>query len=163
MHPEAYSWVAHHATVETVAVLDIGGRDINGSTRDLFPNSEWVVLDYLPGDNVDVEADAATWTPDREYDVIVCTEVFEHTPDWPQICTTAFKACKTGGRLILTMAGPGRPAHSAVDGGWQLHPGEHYANVHPDSLRRVLEQAGWRDVVVDQQHSPADVRAVATK
>ena len=66
MHPEAYSWVAHHATVETVAVLDIGGRDINGSTRDLFPNSEWVVLDYLPGDNVDVEADAAAELRRRE-------------------------------------------------------------------------------------------------
>lgn len=162
MHPEAYDWVRRHAG-PAASVLDIGGRDINGSTRDLFPGSTWTVLDIQPGDNVDIAADAATWTPDRDYDVIVCTEVFEHTSSWPQICATAFKACKPGGTLILTMAGPGRPAHSAVDGGWQLHPGEYYRNVHPQRLRRVLDEAGFVELVIDQQLSPADVRAVARR
>lgn len=163
MHGEAYAWVAALATDDSVSVLDLGGRDINGNCRPLFPHADYTVLDIAPGPNVDIVADAATWVPDRAYDIVVCTEVFEHTAVWPQICHTAFKACTADGVLILTMAGPGRPAHSAVDGGWQLHPGEYYANVFPDKLRAVLEQVGWRDVVVDQQHSPADVRAVARK
>jgi hypothetical protein len=164
MHAEAYDWVRQHAMpTPGLRVLDIGGRDINGSTRPLFPGADWTVLDIAPGANVHIVADAATWVPEAEYDVVVCTEVFEHTPHWPQIVATAFKACAANGRLIVTMAGPGRPPHSAVDGGWSLHPGEHYANIPPERLRTILEQVGWCDVVIDQQPSPADVRAVARK
>lgn len=162
MHNEAFDWVRQHA-VPGVDVLDIGGRDINGSTRSLFPGSSWTTLDILPGAGVDVVADASTWVPDREYDVVVCTEVFEHTPSWPQICATSFKACRPGGLFIATMAGPGRPEHSAIDGGWQLHPGEYYGNVDPVELRQVLCDVGFVDVAVDVQTSPCDVRCVATK
>ena len=165
MHTEAFAWVQHHATTGPVTVLDIGGRNINGSVRDLFPNATvYTAMDIRAGDGVDIVADAAVWDPDgRRWEVVVCTEVFEHTASWPQICVTAFKACKPGGLFITTMAGPGRPAHSAVDGGWQLHPGEYYGNVDPDRLRRELEGCGFVDVVVDQQFSPADVRATARK
>lgn len=161
MHDEAYEWVRRHATDEAVDVLDLGGRNVNGSCRDLFPNATWTALDHVPGDGVDVVADAATWTPDRLYDVVVCTEVMEHTPRWREIIGTAWVALKPGGRLVATMAGPGRPPHSAVDGGWTLHPGEHYQNIHPDELRTAL--AGWVDVVIDRRDRPADVRAVATR
>lgn len=161
MHPEAYEWVTRHATDDPVSVLDIGGRDVNGSPRPLFPNATvYTVLDIAPGDNVHIVADASSWTPDREYDVVVCTEVFEHTPVWPQICATAHKATAAGGMFIATMAGPGRDPHSAVDGR-QLRDGEYYGNVDPDDLRRALADAGWRPVLVDQHG--ADVRAFARK
>lgn len=165
MHDEAYQWVNRYAPKGAApSVLDIGGRDINGSIRSLFPDaSDYRVLDIAAGPNVDVVADAATWTPDREYDVVVSCEVFEHTAVWPDICATAYKACKPGGIFIATMAGPGRPAHSAVDGKFRLHPGEYYGNVDPDELRSVLQGCGWREVLVDQQQRPADVRAVAWK
>lgn len=164
MHSEAFEWVSRYRTDEPVTVLDVGGRNINGSPRGLFPNATvYRVLDIIDGPNVEIVADAATWTPDREYDVVIAAEVFEHTFVWPQICATAHKALKPGGRLIATMAGPGRPEHSAVDGGWHLHPGEYYGNVDPQMLRRVLEGCGFTDITVDQRQSPADVRAVATK
>lgn len=162
MHNEAFDWVRRHA-VSDVDVLDIGGRNINGSTRDLFPGSTWTALDIRPGQGVDIVADASTWTPNRAYDVVVCTEVFEHTPSWPRICMTAFKACRPGGVFVATMAGPGRPEHSAIDGGWTLHPGEYYGNVDPIELRGALADAGFVDVVVDVQQSPCDVRCVAVK
>lgn len=162
MHPEAHAWVKRHAP-KAARVLDIGGRDINGNVRDLFPGAEYVSLDIAPGPNVDIVADASTWTPDQEYDVVVCCEVFEHTEAWPGICQTAFKACTPGGWFIATMAGPGRPVHSAVDGGWRLHEGEHYENVQPARLRVVLEDCGWAGIVVDRQERPADVRCVARK
>ena len=162
MHNEAYQWVRRNAPTMSVRVLDLGGRDINGSVRSLFPDATtYRVLDIADGPNVDVVADAATWVPDGEYDVVVSCETFEHTAVWPDICRTAFKACAEGGVFIATMAGPGRPEHSAVDGGWVLHPGEYYGNVDPVELSAVLEDCGWRDVVVDQQTRPADVRAVA--
>ena len=164
MHNEAFAWVAAHATTESVEVLDLGGRNVNGSIRDLFPNAtRYVAVDIREGEGVDVVADASTWVPDQEYDVVVSTETFEHTAVWPEICLTAFKAMKTGGKLILTMAGPGRAVHSAVDGGPSLHPGEHYGNVDPERLRETLEAAGWKDIVVDYLPGAADTRAVATK
>jgi SAM-dependent methyltransferase len=168
MHPEAMAWIADHATDQRVDVLDIGGRDVTGpwggSPRHLFPNAAmYHVLDVTAGTDVDIVADAATWEPNgRRYDVVISAETFEHTDAWPAICRTVHKAMKPGGRFIATMAGPGRPPHGAL-GAPGLELGEHYANVRPERLRAVLEQAGFVDVVVDQQPNPADVRAVATK
>jgi SAM-dependent methyltransferase len=159
------AWIAKHATSEPVTVLDLGGRDINGSPRHLFPAAtRYTVLDIRPGDGVDIVADAAMWDPGgATWDVVICAETFEHAADWRQICRTAYAACTPGGRLIVTTAAPGRPPHSAVDGEFRLLPGEHYANIRPAELGRVLAEAGWADVVVDVQPSPADVRAVAAK
>lgn len=162
------AWIAKHATSDPVTVLDIGGRDVNGSPRHLFPGAtRYTVLDIRPGEqvtDVDIIADAATWNPGGQaWDVVICAETFEHTAAWRAIVRTAYRACAPGGRLIVTTAAPGRPPHSAVDGEFRLHPGEHYANIRPAELERVLTEAGWSGVVVDVQPSPADVRAVAVK
>lgn len=162
MHPEARAFAEAHASDEPVAVLEIGGRQINGMVRDLFPNADpYVSLDIADGPGVDIVADAATWVPDRLYDVVVCTEVFEHTADWPAIVSTMAAACAPGGRLVLTMAGPGRAPHGASGGPWQ--PQEHYANVDPNNLRAALSISGWTDVQVDYLHPPGDTRATATR
>jgi hypothetical protein len=81
MHDEAMAYVEQRRTDEALAVLDVGGRWINGGVRELFPNADpYVSLDIVDGPGVDIVADAATWVPDRAYDLVVCTEVFEHTP-----------------------------------------------------------------------------------
>jgi len=79
MHAEAYAWVAKHATADPVAVLDLMGRFINGSPRDLFPNAtSYTVLDIEPGPDVDIVADAATWQPGgRRWDLALCCEGFD--------------------------------------------------------------------------------------
>jgi SAM-dependent methyltransferase len=165
VHDQAMQWIAQYALPGPVRVLDIGGRDVNGSPRHLFPDAAvYTVLDIRPGDGVDIAADAATWDPDgRLWDVVICAETFEHTASWRAICRTAYAACAPGGRLIVTTAAPGRPPHSAVDGEFRLHPGEHYANIRPAELERVLAEAGWAGVAVDVLPSPADVRAAAVK
>ena len=164
MHQQAYDWVARHATDAEVAVLDICGRDINGTPRGLFPNAtRYVVLDAMPGEGVDIVADAAFWKPDRAYDVVVCCEVFEHTGAWPGICVTAYRALRPGGAIIVTCAGPGRAAHSAVDGGPDLYEGEHYANVDPDDLKDQIADAGFADITVEHLPGPGDVRAYAIR
>jgi SAM-dependent methyltransferase len=158
-------WLVKHGTLAPADVLDLGGRDINGSARDAFPNAaSYTVLDIAPGPNVDIVADASTWDPDGiEWEYVVAAELFEHTDSWPAICATAWRALRPGGRFVVTTAAPGRPVHSGVDGGPELHPGEHYANVDPDRLREALEAAGFTEIQIDVQPAPADVRAVATK
>ncbi len=162
MHPEAMLWVGRFATAEPLRVLDLGGRDNNGSPRSLFPNAAYTVLDLEAGVDVNIVADAASWTPDQDYDLVISTELFEHTPVWPAILATAFAACRSGGRLVATMAGPGRPAHGQ-HGAAGPAPGEFYANVDPVELWTVLAEVGWRDIQVDVQPSPADVRCSAVK
>lgn len=162
MHAEALAWVDAYRTDEPVSVLDIGGRNINGTPKPLFPNATtYTVLDIAPGDGVEIVADAATWEPDRRYDVVVCCEVFEHTDVWPAILRTAYRALVPGGVLIATMAGPGRAVHSAVDGGPHLYDGEHYGNVEAGDLEAELTAAGFCRVVVHEETSSHDVRAVA--
>jgi hypothetical protein len=162
VHDQAHQWVADHA-VAARTVLDLGGRDINGSVKSLFPMADvYTTLDILPGDGVDVVADAASWTPDRGYDVVVCCETFEHTKSWPDIVATAFEALLPAGRFIATMAGPGRGAHSALDEA-PIRDWEHYENVNPDDLLAVLEAVGFVDIEVDYQPSPADTRCIARR
>ena len=159
------TWVAEHATAAAVEVLDLGGRNVNGSPRHLFPNATtYRCLDIAPGAGVDIVADAGTWRPDQQYDVVLSTECFEHSENWRDIVRTAFEALRPGGRFIATMAGPGRQLHSGITGefGVQL-PGETYGNVHPADLLAALVAAGFASNRVSQKFQPCDVRCVATR
>lgn len=163
MHEQAMSWIKENGSGAPLSVLDIGGRNINGTARSAWPNAgSYVVLDILPGDGVDIVADASTWTPDRQYDVVVCAEVFEHTACWREIVSTVFVACSPGGTAVFTMAGPGRAPHSAIDGA-PIRDYEYYGNVDPHDLHDALKNSGFVDIVVDQKFNPCDVRAVARK
>lgn len=160
MHKQASDWIGRFASADPIKILDIGGRNINGTAMEHFPNADRTVLDITPGAGVHVVADAATWIPDREFDVVVCAEVFEHTPVWPEICKTAFAALRPGGDFVVTCAGPGRAPHSGHDGRG-VRPGEYYGNVDPAYLGIALRLAGFTDLLID--HLGEDVRAHARK
>lgn len=162
MHAEAYEWVRKFGSLESdLYVLELGGRNVNGSALDHFPNADHTVLDIAPGRGVDIVADAASWVPEGEWDLVLACEVFEHTFSWPQICATAFKALLPGGSFIVTCAGPGRHPHSGVDGGRRMFPGEEYGNVSCEELADVLTDCGFVDVVTDSLGE--DTRAWARK
>lgn len=164
MHAEAYEWISQFHTAKPISVIEFGARDLNGSIRNLFPNADpYKTLDILPGEGVSIVADAGTWEPDREYHMVICAETFEHAVNWASICRVAYKSLKSGGKFIVTTAGPGRHIHSGIDGHMRLFPFEHYANVPGYELQRVLTETGFRDIVVDTQPDPPDTRAVATK
>jgi SAM-dependent methyltransferase len=163
MHPQAYDFVAAHAhPAPGLKVLDIGGQDMNGTVRPLFPGAEYVCLDLVDGPGVDIVADATQWhpgwPPDEGFDVVVCCEVFEHTPDWRKIIRTAFEALRPGGRFIATMAGPGRPQHSGRRAALAIDPDEYYENVVPVCLLDAVEGAGFVDVVMDVVGGSTDPR-----
>ena len=161
MHAEAFAFV--EATVAEhgpwSSVLEIGGRNVNGTIRDLFECDSYTALDIADGPGVDIVADAATWQPIRTYDCVVCCEVFEHTPAWPQILRTAAAALNPAGTLIITAASWPRAPHSAVDGG-PLRGGEFYCNVDSNDLADQLGAAGFAGNVL--RHPHGDVYAHAT-
>lgn len=160
MHPEAHDFVA--AAIDRLGpfcrTVEFGSHDINGSIRGLF-SGDFLGIDPQPGPGVDVVADAIEWHTGEPVDCVVCCEVFEHLADWRGLITSAARALRSGGVIILTMAGPGRAPHSAVDGN-ELRPDEHYANVEPDELADALAPA-FDDIHVEQLD--LDVRATARR
>lgn len=164
MHDEAHRYVAEQVGKRGpfVSVLEVGSRDINGSVRSLFDEHDTVFegVDIVAGPGVDCVCDATQALPRGPYDAVVATEVFEHCRRWPLIVRNAYGALMGGGVLIVTMAGPGRLPHSAVDGG-RLQPDEWYRNVDPRWLDCALRVVGFEDVDVDVMG--VDVRATAAK
>lgn len=129
-------------------VLDLGGRDINGTPRHLFDANSYVVVDAAGHRSVDVIADARTLDLDRQFDVVVSTELFEHTDGGAEIVATAYRHLRDGGVFVATMAGPGRAPHSAA-GRAHIPDGEWYRNVEPDELDEWLAKAGFSEWQVD--------------
>lgn len=158
MHPAALAWVARHAPPAT-SVVDVGGRDINGTVRGCFPGAAYTSVDLIDGPSVDVVADFATWEPAALADVVVCCEVAEHTETWPELVAHAADVLVDGGTLIFTAAGPTRAPHSALDGG-ELRDGEWYEAVDPERLEEVLSEH-FDDVTVAEDQALGDVYAVA--
>jgi hypothetical protein len=141
MHFEAWTWLSNEirpVLSGAKRVLDFGGCDVNGSPRSLFsPQTQYTVIDWRAGDNVDVIADASKWLPPGDclssFDVVLCTEVFEHTKDWRGILYNMWLTAKPVGSCLLTCAVHPRPPHSIV-GIEPPPPGEWYQNVCPEDL-----------------------------
>ena len=164
MHPQAWQWVAHHATKVGAPdrVMDQGGQNVNGSIRVLFPTvTDWTAVDMMPGAGVDLVADCGDYVhPDC--DLVVSTELLEHTPRGADFLARDFESLKPCGHYIDTTAAPGRAPHSAL-GEHTVPPGEHYANIPPGQLRDWLEDAGFVDIVIDEEIVNHDTRAWARR
>jgi SAM-dependent methyltransferase len=140
----------HNLNRPGLEVLELGGRDVNGTVRHLFPQAErYVSVDIAPGRGVDVVADAADVVVPGSFDVVISTELLEHTSRAEEIVANARRHLAPAGVFIATMAGPGRAPHSAT-GAARIPVGEHYSNVGPAELADWLERAGFDDFSIDQ-------------
>jgi len=121
-------------------VLEIGSLDINGSIRPIFkPFAEkYIGIDVQEGPGVDIVASATEYMSPGYFDVVVCCEVFEHTNDWKKIIQQSYINLRPGGIFIATMAGEGRPPHSALDEN-PIREWEHYANIGAWDLKQNLK------------------------
>lgn len=120
-------------------VLEIGGRNVNGGVRDLIVYGDWHTIDIVAGPDVDEVADATTWQPKRSYDLILCLEVFEHTPKWSDILGTISRSTHDKSTIIITAACPPRIPHGA-SGEHGVPNGEYYGNVDVDAF---ITQLRW--------------------
>ncbi len=130
------------------SVLEVGSLDINGGVRDLLdPEAEYVGVDMQTGPGVDIVADFTTYQHPELVDVVLCLEVLEHTPHWPEIVASAARNLKDGGTLVLTCATVvdmgthmlARARHSGHRSG-SPQPGEWYQNVTQTDLDAEVEK-----------------------
>jgi SAM-dependent methyltransferase len=161
VHPDALNYVnewLHTWKIPfgTVAVLEIGSRDVNGSVRQLLapdPDIIYVGIDTLPGKGVDLIADGATYDTQARFDLILCCEVLEHAANFVDIIKNAYRLLTPNGYFVFTCAGPTRNVHSAIDAG-ELRPGEYYFNLRICDLGNALVLAGFREW--DMKYNPYD-------
>lgn len=177
MHAAAREFLEEHAQMPLCLeqqAVDFGGRYVNGDVHDLWPDHKWTVVDNHPGpifmskgmplNDINfryLKVNAARWTPDVVADLAICTEVFEHTKEWPSICKVAHQTLSEGGIFLVTAAGEGRTKHSMYDGG-PLREHEYYANVSAHQLAMILKVTGFRCKTIYNPHDK-DVYAVAVK
>lgn len=164
MHHEAWTFlVSQVPKVSPVSIIDVGGRNVNGTPRDLWPSCEYTALDYIQGVGVDIVADATKWVPERKWSMGVCTEMFEHVPPahYRPILERLGKAVDTNGTLLLTCATDPRPKHAA-GGEWEMDPNEFYQNVDPLELLKAFKDTGWKLVEFIVNPHPGDIYARVT-
>lgn len=166
MHSAVLQWVNESFNKwdfpekENLKILEFGSLDINGSVRSILQgkSSLYIGVDIQNGPGVDIVADAESFDIDEAFHAVVCCEVFEHTPRWREIISNAHRLLLPGGVFIATMAGEGRPPHSAIDEN-PIREWEYYANVGAWELSRHLNM--FSSKIVD--YFGLDLRASAVK
>jgi len=98
-------FIAAVEAIPNARLLDIGGRARSGlDRRRQFRISDYVVLDILPGSNVDVVGDAhglAALFPEASFDAIISVSVFEHLLMPWTVVTQMNAALKPGGIALV--------------------------------------------------------------
>jgi len=162
VHPNAFDFVWRTTRTHPLPkglVVEIGGRNINGSIRSLF-GASYLSIDIADGPGVDVVANGATFRPVTRPAVVVCCEVLEHAKDAEAICANAHRILIPGGVFIVTAATEGRLPHSAVDGG-NLRDGEFYRNVTAANLWAWCKR--FKTCVIEFNRETCDIYAIAEK
>lgn len=170
MHPEAKAGLDHMINVSGIDryaawdVLDLGGRDVNGSIRGLLPNSRWKGVDISAGEGVDLVHDCTKPWPDDfpKFDLVVSTEVLEHVMAWRELLKVCGQAMNPMSiqTLFITCASTGRRPHGAT-GAMDPAPGEWYNNVAYQDLSDELENL-YRHFAVTYNPNPGDAYAWAS-
>lgn len=115
-------------------VLDIGSRDTNGNPRYLFPDSEYIGIDFHEGKNVDIVMSAydiwKNFAP-HMFDSVLCLHGFEHMDKFWKVLYSISLVIKPAGYFYFAMPTVGYPVHN--------HPGDYW---------RATEQA-IREVIMD--------------
>lgn len=152
MHRDALDWVSfsfqkNKKDQQNIKVLEFGSLDINGSVRSILQSISdlYIGVDMQQGAGVDVICNAVDFDSDTLFDVVVCCEVFEHTPEWRDIINNSYRLMCDGGLFIATMAGEGRFAHSAIDEN-PIREWEYYANVGAWELNRKLKMFSQHEI-----------------
>lgn len=155
MHRSARNFInltvkTQHFNIPGFRVLEIGSRIINGTVRDLFDKTDYIGVDIKPGPGVDIVADGATFASAKPFDVVVCCEVLEHTPQAGLIVANAYRLLRNRGWLLLTTAAPGRRPHTGE--GIPGPPSDYYRNIEEEELWGWLNGFAMYQMHFDRKH-----------
>lgn len=112
--------------IEGKSVLEVGSLDINGSLKPHileYSPSNYIGIDIQEGPGVDIVCDAKDITKlfGRErFDLLISTEMLEHTRDWKTIISNFKNVLKPGGFLLITTRSRGSAFHDYPFDFWRF-------------------------------------------
>jgi SAM-dependent methyltransferase len=132
-------------------VLEVGSLNVNGSLRahvEALKPVWYFGIDIQAGAGVDRVLDIANLTTERPYcdfDLVICTEMLEHAPDWRAAIQRIKGALKPGGWLLLTTRSVGFPFHE--------YPGDHWRFSVAD-MQRIFADFDIRQGIATDEQAP---------
>lgn len=157
MHTSVMEWVASmvdRLNISNLPTLEVGSLHVNGSVRGYFTN-DYVGVDIVPGDGVDVVVSPTGPLPNRSHGwpVIVSTETLEHVElPWDLLHRCA-EVASWDAHLLLTCRGFNEtwsfPYHAPTHEG-----GEDLWRYSVRGLTCLLSSFGWtpREVLWDPMY-----------
>lgn len=102
-------------------LLELGSLNVNGTARSHIEAREWVGIDIVAGGGVDIVCPAKETTfAEESFDIILCTSMLEHDPDWRESLTHNLPWLAPGGLLFLSWGAEGNTRHDPEP--WAMVP-----------------------------------------
>lgn len=93
-------------------LLELGALNINGSARSYLEVGRWIGIDQIAGADVDIVCKAAeTKFEIAEFDLILCTSMLEHDPNWSASISWNVQWLRPGGLFLLSWGAEGNQWH----------------------------------------------------
>lgn len=106
----------------TGLILEIGSKNVNGSIREFFDQSQYWGIDIEKGPGVDEIKDLHSLYIEafEEHDLIICLETLEHDIDPFEAILCIRHNLKPGGILVLSAPTSGFPEHRHPKDYWRF-------------------------------------------
>lgn len=132
MNPKDHNWLNkqkenHPEWFKGTRVLELGSRTINGTVREHFDNSDFVGVDWIAGQDVDVVCFAHETKFKKKFDVLISFSMLEHDQYWEKSLTHNLQWLKNGGIVLLSWAGKKSQPHG-IDYGTDIENYEVFSN-----------------------------------
>jgi SAM-dependent methyltransferase len=128
------------------SVLDIGSLDVNGNNRHLFQNYSYVGVDIGAGNNVDFVCNGHEFRPNKQFDIVISTECFEHDPFYEKTIFNSIDLTKPKGMFLFTCATEGRAEHGTrnSNSAWasphsNIKFDDYYKNVTQKDVEKIID------------------------
>lgn len=136
-------------------ILEVGSHDVNGSVRSLIElwgePAEYIGVDINKGPCVDIVCNAEDIVNrfgKESFDVVISTDLVEHTKDWRTVISNIKNACKPNGLIVVTTANAGFPYHGFPYDFWRYELAD-LKNIFADcEVLRVEEDAKLSEVYI---------------
>jgi SAM-dependent methyltransferase len=88
-----------------------GSKDINGSVRQVFDDCDYVGVDWVAGQGVDIVCLNHDTKFDKQFDVLISYSTFEHDFYWDQSIEHNLQWLRNGGLILFSWAGLNSSPH----------------------------------------------------